>query len=131
MHPMLVEVPGGGKILVADDDVVVRELVVFRLEMSGYEIIEANDGEEAVRLAAEHQPALIIMDVMMPRLNGFEACAQMRENPLTAQIPVLLLTAKTMEADVERGFSVGANDYIKKPFSPQELAAKIKALLAR
>lgn len=119
------------KVLVADDDVVVRELIVFRLEMSGYEVVEADDGEAAVRLAAEHRPDLVIMDVMMPALNGFEATAKLRAQPETARIPVLLLTAKAMEADVERGFAAGADDYIKKPFSPQELAAKIDALLRR
>lgn len=119
------------KVLVADDDLVVRELIVFRLEMSGYEVVEADDGEAAVRLAAEHQPDLVIMDVMMPALNGFEATAKLRAQPETARIPVLLLTAKAMEADVERGFAAGADDYIKKPFSPQELAAKIDALLRR
>lgn len=128
---MLGWVSGAHRILVADDDVVVRELIVFRLEMSGYEIIEANDGEEAVRLATEDVPDLLIMDVMMPRLNGFEATERLRAEAATASVPILLLTAKAMEADVERGFAAGANDYIKKPFSPQELLAKIDALLRR
>lgn len=118
-------------ILVADDDPIVRDLITFRLEMSGYEIIEAEDGESALRLAKERIPDLIIMDIMMPVINGFDATARLRADDATAPIPILLLSAKAMEADVERGFASGADDYIKKPFSPQELAAKIDALLRK
>lgn len=118
-------------ILVADDDEVVRELIVFRMEMSGYEVLQARDGEEAVRMAQERVPDLIVCDVMMPRMNGFETAAALRAKPETSQVPILLLTAKSMEADVARGFAAGATDYIKKPFSPQELSAKISALLRR
>lgn len=118
-------------VLVADDDPDVLDLVRYRLERSGYAVATAVDGAEAVRLAGELSPALAVLDVMMPCLNGYEVTRRLRENPATAGIPVILLTAKAQEADVQEGFGAGADDYIRKPFSPRELSARVQAVLGR
>jgi DNA-binding response OmpR family regulator len=118
-------------VLVADDDPDILTLVSFRLERSGYAVIQAHDGEEAVRLAVEHQPDLAVLDVMMPKLDGYEATRRLRGHGPTSALPVILLTARVQEADVARGFEAGADDYVKKPFSPQELGARVEAALGR
>ena len=118
-------------VLVADDDADMRELIRYRLERSGYTVVTAVDGQEAVRLAAEHVPALAVVDVMMPRLDGYEVTRRLRAAPETARMPVILLTARAQEADVAQGFAAGADDYIRKPFSPQELSARVQAILGR
>jgi DNA-binding response OmpR family regulator len=118
-------------VLVADDDPDILDLVRYRLERSGYAVATASDGAEAVRLAGELGPALAVVDVMMPSLNGFEVTRRLREAPETARIPVILLTAKAQEADVQQGFDAGADDYIRKPFSPRELSARVQAVLGR
>jgi DNA-binding response OmpR family regulator len=122
---------GAPLVLVADDDEDILGLVSFRLERSGYEVAAAKDGEEALRLARELSPALVVLDVMMPRLDGYEAARRLREDEATRGIPVILLTALAQEADVARGFESGADDYLRKPFSPQELAARVQAVLGR
>ena len=91
----------------------------------------AADGEEALALARERQPALAILDVMMPKLNGYDVTRELRGDASTSRIPVILLTARVQESDVARGFESGADDYIKKPFSPQELRARVQAILGR
>jgi len=118
-------------VLVADDDADMRELIRYRLERSGYTVVTAVDGQEAVTLAAEHVPALAVVDVMMPRLDGYEVTRRLRAAPETARMPVILLTARAQEADVAQGFAAGADDYIRKPFSPQELSARVQAILGR
>jgi DNA-binding response OmpR family regulator len=109
-------------ILVADDDQDIRALVAFRLERAGYEVVQASDGEEAVRLAFERVPDLAVLDVMMPKLTDAEE---------TRRVPVILLTARAQEADVVAGFEAGADDYLRKPFSPQELRSRVQAILGR
>lgn len=118
-------------VLVADDDPDILDLVRYRLERSGYEVATATDGAEAVRLAGELTPALAVLDVMMPSLDGLEATRRLRDDPATAGIPVILLTAKAQDADVQEGFLAGADDYIRKPFSPRELSARVQAVLGR
>lgn len=118
-------------VLVAEDDPDILQLVAFRLERAGYEVIQATDGEEALRLVTERQPDLAVLDVMMPKVTGYDVTRQIRENQATTQIPVILLTARVQEADVARGFEAGADDYIKKPFSPQELRSRVQAILGR
>jgi DNA-binding response OmpR family regulator len=118
-------------VLVADDDPDIRALVTFRLEKAGYDVVQAADGEEALQLARERTPDLAVLDVMMPRLTGDEVTRQIRADEGTSAIPVILLTARVQEADVARGFEAGADDYIKKPFSPQELRARVQAILGR
>ena len=118
-------------VLVADDDPDILTLVGFRLERAGYEVLPARDGDEALALALERQPDLAILDVMMPKLDGYEVTQRLRDNAATSGMPVILLTARVQEADITRGFEAGADDYIKKPFSPQELRARVQAILGR
>lgn len=118
-------------VLVADDDADVLALVVRRLERDGYEVLTARNGGDALRVAQEHVPDLAVLDVMMPQLTGYEVTEHMRKDPATERIPVILLTARVQEADVSRGFAAGADDYIKKPFSPQELRSRVQAVLGR
>jgi len=122
---------GGPVVLVADDDDDIRALVTFRLERAGYEVIEARDGEEALRLAIDLAPALAVLDVMMPKLDGYEVTTRLRQTAATRRMPIILLTARVQESDITRGFDAGADDYIKKPFSPQELGARVQAILGR
>jgi DNA-binding response OmpR family regulator len=118
-------------VLVADDDPDILALVSFRLDRAGYDVVAAQDGEEALRLALEHAPDLAILDVMMPKLDGYEVTTRLRQNNATRRLPVILLTARVQEADIARGFEAGADDYVKKPFSPQELGARVQAILGR
>jgi DNA-binding response OmpR family regulator len=118
-------------VLAADDDEDILELIVFRLERSGYTVLQARDGAEALELARRSRPDLAVLDVMMPKMDGVELTRRLREDDSTRRMPIILLTAKTQEADVERGFDAGADDYIRKPFSPQELRARVQAILGR
>ncbi len=118
-------------VLVVDDDPDIRELVQLKLDLSGYTTIVAGDGIEALQRVAEAQPDLVILDVMMPGLSGFAVCEQLRDDPETARLPVILLTAKAQESDLERGFAAGAVDYLVKPFSPRELVSRVSSVLAR
>jgi len=118
-------------VLVADDDDDILELVSFRLERAGYKVITARDGQQALAAAQEHRPDLAVLDVMMPGLNGYEVTKQLRSGEATRDIPVILLTARVQEADVNRGFEAGADDYLRKPFSPQELRSRVQAIIAR
>ena len=118
-------------VLVADDDEDILALVAFRLERAGYGVVQARNGEEALRLAEERKPDLAVLDVMMPKLTGYEVTERLRQSGATSGIPVMLLTARVQEADVARGFEAGADDYLKKPFSPQELGARVQAVLGR
>ena len=118
-------------VLVSDDDDDLRALVVYRLETSGYRVVEARNGEEALDAAFEHAPDAIVLDVMMPRLDGYEVCRRLRADERTADTPVILLTSRAQEADVTGGFAVGATDYMTKPFSPGELQARVRAVLGR
>ena len=118
-------------VLIADDDPDIRELVAYRMRRSGYAVLEASDGEEALQVATENDPDLAILDVMMPRLDGFEVTRRLRDQEKTARIPIILLTARAQDSDVARGFGAGADDYLRKPFSPQELAMRVQAILGR
>lgn len=118
-------------VLIADDDSDILELVAFRLGHAGYETVTADDGAEALRLARERQPALVILDVTMPKMDGYEVTGALRADEATRETPVILLTARAQENDVSRGFEAGADDYMRKPFSPQELTARVQAILGR
>ena len=118
-------------VLVADDDPDILDLVRYRLERSGYAVATADSGTEAVRLAGELSPALAVLDVMMPGLTGFDVTRRLREDPHTAGSPVILLTARAQLAYVMVGFAGGADDYLRKPFSPRELSARVQAVLGR
>ena len=118
-------------ILVADDEPDVLELLAYRLSHSGYQVLGAHDGEEALRLAVDHPPDLAVLDVMMPKLDGYELTRRLRAEEQTRQVPVILLTARAQEADVATGFAAGADDYLRKPFNPDELVARVRAVLGR
>jgi DNA-binding response OmpR family regulator len=118
-------------VLVADDDPDILALVVLRLERAGYELALASDGEEALRLARERTPDLAVLDVMMPGLTGDEVTRRIRADEATSSMPVILLTARVQEADVARGLDAGADEYMKKPFSAQDLRECVQTLLAR
>jgi DNA-binding response OmpR family regulator len=118
-------------VLVADDDEDILGLVSFRLEHSGYAVVLAREGEEAFELALQELPDLAVLDVMMPKLDGFELTRRLRAEEATSRMPIILLTAKSQDVDVQRGFEVGADDYIRKPFSPEELRARVQAILGR
>jgi DNA-binding response OmpR family regulator len=118
-------------VLVADDEEDIRALVAFRLERAGYEVITAADGEEALTLAKTRLPDLAVLDMMMPKATGLEVTRSLRAQDTTKDIPVILLTARAQEADVASGFEAGADDYVKKPFSPKDLQSRIQTLLER
>ena len=118
-------------ILIADDDPDILALVSFRLERAGYEVVQARNGEEAVQLALARRPDLAVIDVMMPRIDGYEATRQLRQQEETSRMPIILLTARVQEEDIARGFDAGADDYVRKPFSPQELGSRVQAALGR
>jgi DNA-binding response OmpR family regulator len=118
-------------ILAADDDEIILGLIAYRLEHSGYRVITAADGEEALRLALSERPSLAVIDVMMPKVDGYELTRLFRSHAETERMPVILLTARVQDEDVELGFKAGADDYLRKPFSPQELASRVGAILGR
>jgi two-component system, OmpR family, alkaline phosphatase synthesis response regulator PhoP len=120
-----------GVILVVDDEKDLIDLVRYNLEKEGYQIISAGDGESGIALAIRQKPDLIIADLMLPGMDGLEACRQLREKDATTRIPIIILTAKTSESDRVVGLEIGADDYITKPFSPRELVARVRALLRR
>lgn len=117
-----------GKILVADDEVSIRQIVEARLKMAGYEVVTAADGAEAVELVKTEQPSLIVLDIMMPKMDGLQVCREVRKNLTT---PIIMLTAKGDVIDRIQALEIGADDYVVKPFSPRELEARIKAVLRR
>ena len=119
----------GPLLLIADDDEDILELLGFRLERAGYEIVRARNGEEALRLALEHTPALALLDVTMPGLDGYEVTRRLRTEPRTSAMPVILLTARAQASDISRGMAAGADDYIKKPFDAHDLRRRIERLL--
>ena len=121
----------GDLVLVADNEPDIRRFVEINLRLEGFEVALAADGEEALRQALELRPALILLDVMMPRLDGFEVCRRLRADVRTSHIPVIILTAKSMTADKVVGLTAGADDYVLKPFEPVELVARVRTTLRR
>jgi DNA-binding response OmpR family regulator len=118
-------------VLVADDDEDILELVSLGLGRGNMDVIQARDGEEALALAEEHHPDLAVLDVMMPGVNGYEVVKRLRASEATGTIPLILLTARAGGGDAQHGYHVGADDYVKKPFSPGELRERVEALLGR
>ncbi len=114
-----------------DDEQDILDLVRFRLEHDGYRVITASDGEAGLSLARAERPDLCVLDVMMPKLSGLEVLAHLRDDPSTAAMRVILLTARGQDADVDRGFELGAHDYVTKPFSPKELRRRVHAQLSQ
>jgi DNA-binding response OmpR family regulator len=118
-------------VLVVDDDPDVCDLVTYKLEQSGFDVRRASDGDGALREVAKQIPDLVLLDIMMPGISGLEVLQRWRGNAATAAMPVIMLTAKAQENDVERGFELGADDYVVKPFSPRELARRVTAVMSR
>ena len=119
------------KILVVDDEKDLSALVSLHMKMAGFEVMTANNGEKALELSHEENPDLIILDLMLPKIDGWQVCEQLRQNAATKDIPVIMLTARTQIEDKLKGFEAGADDYVTKPFSPRELVARVKRVLAR
>jgi len=117
-------------VLVIDDDPVIVKLLRVNFELEGFNVISAGDGREGVEKARNERPDVVISDIMMPTMNGLELVSTLKSDPNTADLPVLLLSAKAQLADVQRGFELGADDYVTKPFDPIELIDKVTALAA-
>jgi DNA-binding response OmpR family regulator len=118
-------------VLVAEDDADIRDLVAFKLEQAGYDVIAVEDGPSALVAARQTPPDLAVLDVSMPGMSGLDVCRLLRADPSTATIPIIMLTARAQERDVEDGLTAGADDYMIKPFSPRELVSRISTQLAK
>jgi DNA-binding response OmpR family regulator len=118
------------KILIAEDEKDIRELIVFSLTFAGFEVVPAVDGQDAVEKAQEFMPDLIMMDVRMPKMTGYEACAKMKTIDKVKDIPVVILSAKGQESEIQTGLNVGAYEYILKPFAPDELIQRVKDIIS-
>lgn len=128
---MYIRTPMAEKILVVEDDSNIEHLVTFKLKNSGYQVFNAGNGVEALEFLKKNTVDLIVTDVMMPIMDGKELVMALKKNPKTKSIPTIMLTSRTLEKEIVEGFSLGVEDYIKKPFSPQELIVRIKTVLAR
>ena len=118
-------------VLVVDDDPVILKLLEVNFEMEGFEVIRAADGAEGLERAREVLPDIVVLDVMMPRMTGYEVAKALREDNGTAHIPIIFVTARAQSSDVERGMELGVDDYVTKPFDPLDLIARVNTLLAR
>ncbi|HEV3497860.1 MAG TPA: response regulator [Actinomycetes bacterium] len=116
----------GNLVLIADDDRDIVRFVALNLRLEGFEVVVANDGQDALDKALDVRPSLILLDTMMPRLNGYEVCSRLRDQRPDAQIPVIMLTAKSLEADRSMAYLAGADDWVTKPFDPADLVCKVK-----
>jgi two-component system alkaline phosphatase synthesis response regulator PhoP len=119
------------KILIAEDEPDIRELVAFTLRFAGYEVVSASNGEEAIQLAKDELPDLILMDVRMPRMTGYEACKILKQDPNLVETPVVFLSAKGQEAEIQTGLDAGADEYLLKPFAPDQLTERVKSILTK
>ncbi|HEX8992371.1 MAG TPA: response regulator [Anaerolineales bacterium] len=119
------------KILIAEDEPDIRELVAFMLRFAGYEVLAASNGEEAVQAAARELPDLVLLDVRMPRMTGYDACRIMKANPDLHDVPIVFLSAKGQEAEIQSGLEAGAEEYLLKPFSPDELTNRVRTILSK
>ena len=117
-----------GRVLVVDDDDVIRQLITVNLELEGFDVVTAVDGQDALDKVKAANPHVVTLDVMMPRVDGWEAAARLRADPETAHIKVVLLSARAQEADIQRGEKIGVDAYLTKPFDPDELIATVRRL---
>jgi len=120
-----------GRVHLVEDEQDVAELIRYNLTKEGYDVVLSANGNEALRVAREHRPDVILLDIMVPQLNGWEVCRRLKKDPDLAQIPVIMVSGRVEEGDKVLGFEVGADDYVTKPFSPRELIARIRAVLRR
>lgn len=119
------------RILVAEDERDIRELIAFSLRLADFEVVLTQDGEEAIERASREKPDLILLDVRMPRMSGYETCRRLKADPSTSEIPIVFLSAKGQEKEIEEGLDSGALEYIVKPFAPDELADQVRDILRR
>ncbi len=116
------------KILLADDELRLRKVVVLHLKKAGFDVVEANNGKQALEFAKTQNPDVIVLDIMMPEMDGITACKEIRKLPEHKDTPIIMLTAKATSDDIQMGKEAGANEYLTKPFSPKELIDKIQGL---
>ena len=119
------------KILISEDEPDIRELIAFTLRFAGHEVITSSNGQEACDLTLVESPDLVLFDVRMPKMTGYEACRKLKQNPQTKHIPVIFLSAKGQENEIEQGLAAGAEEYLLKPFSPEQLNEQIRAILKK
>jgi len=119
------------RVLIVEDEPDIRDLLVFHLERDGYQVAKARNGADALRQAQVSPPDLVVLDLMLPEMDGLEVCRRLRQNPVTQTVPIVMLTARGDEVDRVLGLEMGADDYVVKPFSPKELIARIRAVLRR
>lgn len=119
------------RILIAEDEPDIRELVAFTLRFAGHEVTTTSNGEEAVQQASQIIPDLILMDVRMPKMTGYDACRLMKTNPALKDIPVVFLSAKGQDSEIQSGLDAGAEDYLLKPFAPDQLTQRVRAILSK
>lgn len=119
------------KIVIAEDEPDIRELIAFTLRFAGYEVITGSNGEEGYQLTRTERPDLVMLDVRMPKLTGYEACKRIKSEPELADIPVIFLSAKGQENEIEQGLAAGAEEYLLKPFALDQLVDRVKAVLAK
>ncbi len=117
------------KIVIAEDEPDIRDLITFTLQFAGHQVIATANGAEAVQAVEKEHPDLVLMDVRMPKMSGYEACRALKNNPETANVPVVFLSAKGQESEVQEGLAAGAIAYILKPFSPDELISRVQEIL--
>ena len=116
----------GNLVLIADDDRDIVRFVALNLRLEGFEVVVATDGQDALDMALDVRPSLILLDTMMPRMDGYEVCSRLRDQRPDAQIPVIMLTARSMDADRSMAYTAGASDWVTKPFDPADLVSKVK-----
>jgi DNA-binding response OmpR family regulator len=119
------------KIVIAEDEPDIRELIAFTLRFAGHEVITGSNGEEGYQLAKKELPDLVMLDVRMPKLTGYEACKRIKAEPDLANVPVIFLSAKGQENEIEQGIAAGAEEYLLKPFAPDQLVDRVKTVLAK
>jgi len=119
------------KILIAEDERDIRDLIAFTLRFAGHEVFSAANGEEAVDLTSKMNPDLILMDVRMPRMTGYEACKTIKAKPELKNIPIVFLSAKGQESEIQQGLDAGAEEYLLKPFAPDQLTKRVRAILEK
>jgi len=118
------------RVLVVDDDPVILQLVTLNLELEGHEVLSAATGSEALEVARAERPEVLVLDVMLPEVDGFEVCRILTQDPETSAIPIVLLSARALQSDVQRGLDAGATEYVTKPFDPLDLVAVIERCAA-
>jgi CheY-like chemotaxis protein len=119
------------KILIAEDEADIRDLISFTLQFSGHTVVATKDGQEALEMALQEMPDMILMDVRMPRMTGYDACRRIKEEPTISHIPVVFLSAKGQDVEIRAGLDAGATEYLLKPFAPYELVERVTQLLAQ